>query len=383
MYEDKIITDPDNEDVEVEDNSTTIINAPFDPNQIKVTTQPLTLGDLIDRLEHNEIMINTEYQRLPNLWNDTKKSRLIESILLRLPIPTFYFDGQDDNKWRVIDGLQRISTLKSFVIDKGKDKLVLENLEFLKQYNAQTFDSLPRDLQRRIKTFPITVYILDKGTPDEVKYNIFSRINQGGLVLKPQEIRNALHQGIGSDLIKELVDRENPFGCSFLIATEEKISSQRMEDRDFAARFVSFYLIPYSIYEPDLDSFMNKGMALIKTLSEKERLKLKNDFKKAMETAFGIFGNDSFRKRFDEESSRKPINKALFEVLSVNFAKLSESECATLIEKKIIFKQKLIALFNNSDGKFLRAITHGTAKKDVVNQRFHAIELIIKETLQT
>jgi hypothetical protein len=143
-----------------------VIEIPFNPNDIKVSTQPLTLGQLVDRLEHGEIKLNSDFQRLPDLWDNTQKSRLIESILLRLPIPTFYFDGSDDNKWEVIDGLQRISTLRSFVVNKT---LQLENLQFLTEYNGMKYDELPREFQRRIQTFPITVYILEKGTPDEVK----------------------------------------------------------------------------------------------------------------------------------------------------------------------------------------------------------------------
>jgi len=84
------------QDIEEIDEDGTIIT-PFDPTKIKVRAQPLTIGHIIDMLEHDEININTEFQRLPNLWSDLKKSRLIESIILNLPIPTFYFDGHDDD----------------------------------------------------------------------------------------------------------------------------------------------------------------------------------------------------------------------------------------------------------------------------------------------
>jgi len=384
-------TDVNNEEViELEENDdSVVIEVPFNPTDIKVKTQPLTLGDLIERLEWNEITLHSDFQRLPNLWNNTKKSRLIETILLRLPIPTFYFDGKDDNKWEVIDGLQRISTLRSYVLQKS---LVLENLEFLKEYNGMAYDKLPRELQRRIKTFPITVYILEKGTPDEVKYNIFSRLNQGGLVLTAQELRNALHQGVPADLIFDLVrgvkDDYNPEkepteeGELFIKVTRGRIPTRRMEDRDFATRFVSFYLIDYNDYTPDMDSFMNKGMKLIGTLTNKQKTKLKNDYKKSMNTVWEIFGKDAFRKRFNLKETRKPINKALFDSLSVNFAKLPEEKCEKLIEKKEIFRSKFIALHNNEDKKFLRSITQGTALKVNVVQRFTDIRKIIEETLE-
>jgi len=396
-YKQDIATDVNNEDViELEENDdSVVIEIPFNPTDIKVSTQPLTLGDLIERLEWKEITLHSDFQRLPNLWNNTKKSRLLETILLRLPIPTFYFDGKDDNNWEVIDGLQRISTLRSFVIQKT---LVLENLEFLKEYNGMTYDMLPRELQRRIKTFPITVYILEKGTPDEVKYNIFSRLNQGGLVLTAQELRNALHQGEPANLIADLVrgvkdeyKQENELGTKVNEPTEEgklfvkvtisRIPTRRMEDRDFATRFVSFYLIDYNDYTPDMDSFMSKGMKLIGTLTDEQETELKNDYKKALNTAWEIFEKDAFRKRYKLDDPRKPINKALFDSLSVNFAKLPEEQCKKLIEKKELFRNKFIALHNREDKKFLRSLTQGTALKTNVVQRFTDIKTIIEETL--
>jgi hypothetical protein len=348
-----IIIEEDNDtDIEPEEvDDAGVIEIPFNPNDIRVSTQPLTLGDLVERLTFGEIELNSEFQRSPDLWNDTKKSRLIESVLLRLPIPTFYFDGSDDNKWEVIDGLQRISTLRSFVINK---KLALTNLQFLTQYNGETYDRLPRELQRRIKTFPITVSILEKGTPEEVKYNIFSRLNQGGLQLTAQELRNALNQGIPARFIAELVrgkdteykgtdettiipEKATEEGVLFVKVTGGRIPSIRMEDRDFAARFVSFYLTDYNDYTPDMDTFMNSGMKKIKEISSEQRDQLKFDFRKALHTAYDIFGNDAFRKRYNMSDRRRPINKALFDSLSVCLAKLPERQCSQLIEKKCVF----------------------------------------------
>lgn len=381
--------------VELENNEEAVIDVPFNPNDIKVHTQPLTLGDILERLEYNEIKLYSEFQRLPNLWDDTKKSRLIESVFLRLPIPTFYFDGSNDNKWEVIDGLQRISTLRSFVLHK---KLRLTNLQFLKEYNGYSYDELPRELQRRIKTFPITVYILGKGTPDEVKYNIFSRLNQGGLQLTPQELRNALHQGIPAKLVADLArgrdeeyrdDDDNtikkeatPEGILFVKVTDGRIKSTRMEDRDFTTRFVAFYLIDYQKYRPDMDSFMSKGMQMIGELSGEEIEMLKADWRKSLNTAYAIFGDDAFRKRFQAGDSRRPINKALFDALSSSFAKLTDNQCVLLIERRDEFKQKLMDLHNDEDGKFFRAITQGTAQLSSVIQRFSDIEKIINSTLE-
>jgi len=379
-------------------NDEVVIRVPFNPDRIKVLTKPYSIGQIIADLEDNGIDFDTEFQRLPGLWNNQQKSRFIESLLLRLPVPAFYFNEKEENNWEVVDGLQRVSTIKQFVIDND---LPLQNLEFLTEYNGSRYLDLPITLQKRITRFEITIYLIEKGTPVEVKYNLFKRINQGGLILTPQEIRHAINQGSPAELVADLVRGEDQWlndehiahrrnhngtitelwateaGRAFRHATDYRIQSRRMEDRDFATRFVSFYLIPYTNYEPDLDSFLNKGMAKIRELDVAQISKLKTDFKEAMILAWDLFGNDAFRKRLNVEDQRKPINKALFEVLSVNFAKLSEKDRERLLQNGDEFKEELIALQNAADGKFLRSITQGTAQRETVDQRFRDIERII------
>lgn len=118
-----------------------------------------------------------------------------------------------------------------------------------------------------------------------------------------------------------------------------------MLDREFVTRFVSFYLNQQN-YQPSLDSFMNKSMAKTKQLSKAQQQKMTQDFKRAMRMAIEIFGNDAFRKRFNLTDRRHPINKALFETLSVNFARMSEMDSQKLVEQKEIFRQNLIKLMN-------------------------------------
>jgi len=374
MVETVINTDSSNGKVEQEHNEYVINSVPFDPNDIVVDTFRYSIFQVIDYLEHEDITTDREFQRSSDLWNITKKSRFIESILLKLPVPAFYFATNDDNSWQIIDGLQRISTIKNFLIDKT---LQLENLEFLKIYNGYYYDDLPLSIQRRIKIYAITANILGRGTPDVVKYNIFNRIND--LKLTSQEMRHALYQGKAADLVGELVKISTPEGTTFIQATNGKIKSDRMQDRDFANRFIAFYLIPFTQYKPDLNSFLGEGMAKINRLSDEEIEKLKADFRKAMDMAYTIFGNDAFRKRFHKHDKRKPINKVLFEILSVSFAKLSEEDTLLLIDRKEEFRSAFIELHHSDD--FLQSISSGTAQSARVTKRFEAINSIIQETL--
>lgn len=355
-----------------DDSAVSYMEKPFNPKDIDIISRTMSLDNIIKRLKENEIDLAPEFQRSMNLWEAKKQSQLIESILINFPLPAFYFDGTNKNKWLVVDGLQRLSTIQNFVVN---DSLKLTGLEFLEKLEGETFSTLPRALQRQIEEAQIVAYIINQGTPDEVKFNIFKRINTGGLVLQPQEIRHALNQGTPAKLVAELATY-----IEFKEATQYVIPSLRMLDREFITRFVSFYINNANDYKPDLDTFLNKSMGDIKKLSEEEKDNLKIDFKEAMKLAQKIFGRFAFRKVFNVADRRKPINKALFEVWSVSLAKLTKDE-KKIIDKnaKLVFKS-FIALMND-DKTFEPSITSATGDKTRVAYRFNTINTLIKNII--
>ncbi len=367
-----IVNEPD---VEYEDLSGALMEKPFDPNKIDITTKTPSIDILIKRLkaEPAEIDLSPAFQRHSDLWDDEKQSRLIESILIKFPLPAFYFDGSDNNKWLVVDGLQRLSSLRNFIILK---KLKLKGLEFLRQLNGLKFDDLPRSLQRQIEETQITAYIINDGTPEEVKFNIFQRINTGGLTLNSQEIRHALNQGIPAQFVAELAELDE-----FKFATDEALKPKRMLDREFVTRFLAFYLHPYPEYVPDLDTYMNSAMGELKKMDDAQRKKIKSDFIQSVLLAKSIFGDWAFRKADKYPDKRKPINKALFEVWSVSLAKLEGFQRKTLEERKEILFNKSIELVKE-DTMFFDSITTSTGNKSSVAYRFSSIEKIIHETLE-
>ena len=227
------------------------IEKPYNSNDVDIALRQMTLQLFVDKIKENEINLDTVVQMQARLWDDVKQSRLIESLLIRLPLPAFYFDGSNDSNWLVIDGHQRLSTFKRFVIDH---QLQLAGLEYFSQYNGFYYKNLPRYLQRRMLESEFPTYVIRPGTPEEVKYNIFKRINTGGGVLNPAEMRHTLHQSGAAQFVEKLAKLE-----IFKQATGN-INPKRMEDCDFVTRFLAFYLTESSRYSPELDTFLNNLM---------------------------------------------------------------------------------------------------------------------------
>jgi hypothetical protein len=362
-------------DVEFEDLSGALMEKPFDPTLIKIETKTASLDTLIKRIKSNSVQLNTEsyFQRKDDLWDKTKQSRLIESILIRFPLPAFFFDATDDNNWLVVDGLQRLSSIRNFVVNKSQP---LTNLEFLTHLNGSFWDDLPENLQRLIEETQVVIYKILPGTPTDVKFNIFKRINTGGLVLEPQEIRHALFQGKPATFIHELANNEE-----FKKATENKISANRMLDRDFVNRFLAFYLLGVEKYGTkefglDLDSFMSNAMAALYTKNDIELDKIKLDFKNAMKLTKSIFNREAFRKVSVNYDRLPPINKALFDAISTQFALLNETESAKLLANGKLFKELLSKeLTTNND--FFMSVTSATGDKGRATLRHNKVRDLI------
>ncbi len=361
-----------NAEIEFEEENTSVIDHPFDPNQVKIRTRVTSMDNILSRLKNNEIDLQTDFQRQSGLWDLTTQSRLIESVLIRFPLPAFYFDGSNDDCWLVVDGLQRLSTLHSFV---NKREFKLKNLEFLTQFNNHRFDELPGNLKRRINEFEITAYVIEPGTPKYLKYIVFKRINTGGLILTSQEIRHALNQGVPAKFVKELANLR-----SFKQATSFSVKEDRMLDREFVTRFFAFYYFSLNEYIGDLDNFLNKAMEAFDKLSSEELVSVKENFDSSMKAAISIFGENAFRKKYFENDRRKPINKALFEVWSVSLSKLSAAEVRKLEANKEELNQSLMNLMNN-DLEFHKSISSSTGGRLQVLKRFSTINKLIQEIL--
>lgn len=348
------------------------ITDPFDTRAIRIESKSGNMNTLLDRLANDEIDLAPDFQRKAGIWNDRNQARLIESLMLRIPIPAFYFDGTNDEKWLVVDGLQRLTAIRRFVIDQN---LKLNNLEYLKEHEGKTFDELPRPLQRAIREADLVWYLIMPGTPENVKFDVFRRINTGGLPLSSQEIRHALNGKPVTEVIQKLAESE-----AFKQATAYGLSDKRMDDRECVTRFLVFSVFPPETYDrDDFDAFLNTGMRYLN--SQPALLEdLEQRFLRAMGAAERIFGNDAFRKRYYTSATRFPVNKALFESWSVNLDACTDEELQILEQKKDALKEAFMRLMRE-DSDFEKAVTQGTGSISRVRCRFGKVHSLIRGVL--
>ncbi len=341
---------------------------PFDPSKIKIRTIQVLVDQLVSRIEHQEIDLAPDFQRMRGIWDDQRKSRLIESLLLRIPIPVFYVAANEEEQWSVVDGLQRMSTIHDYVTGK----FALQRLEYRKELNGQRHDLLPRPMRRRIGETQLIVNVIEPGTPPEVMFNIFRRINTGGMTLNGQEIRHALHPGPVREYLKRLAASEE-----FAAATDRSIKPRRMADRECVLRFLAFHVAPWEEYAGgSLDGHLAEVMKKINAMTSGQRDALAGDFKKAMVAARRIFGRQAFRKLGGERLN--PISKPLFEAWGVQLARCSSDQADRLVERREEVLSRFVTLLNE-DPEFDKAISLSTSMPQRIRKRFAAIRDLVQE----
>jgi len=350
---------------------------PYDPEQIRVDPKTFSLRQILDMIDDGDLELAPDFQRL-KVWTAVQKSRLIESVLLRIPLPAFYFSSDKLGKLQVVDGLQRLSTIHDFVRGgkAGNDFFRLVGLEYLQeQVGGLNFADIDSPLwTRRINSTQIISHVIDPQTPYAVKFDIFRRINTGGSPLNAQEIRHCLSQEQSRTFLKSLANLQ-----SFRLATREVLlSSPRMVDREVVLRFCAFYRVPG---EPDyaklqsFDEFLNKANEHLDATNDAELKELKGSFDRAMQNAHNLLGENAFRKWPLDADRLRPFNRSLFDVFSVC---LAQYEWRTL-EQKV---GSLVSAFRQlctSDQAFIDSISSSTGDTRRVAKRFEAIRKLLKE----
>jgi len=370
-----------------EDESVTVGEKTYNINDIDILAQTPSIHAIKKKYDYEEIDLNPDFQR-NEIWTLKQKSLLIESILINIPIPAFYIDARNPSKMIVIDGLQRLSTILKYI----EDDFALVDTEYLK-LKGKKFSTLERKYQRRIEDYELTFNMIRPGTPSEVAFNIFSRINTLGTPLSAQEIRHAMNMGISTDFLKKLSEIEE-----FQIAiTKKKFKTlfKRMNDKALILRYLTFRMLGYdeNAYERnDMNAFLIKGMIHLNKLNinnEEDRNyldTLESEFKQSMKKAYLIFEKKCFRKYFSlNDGEKAPINIPLFETITNVLIKYNTEE---ILKHKETIVNQFLKLFteketdeNYEEGRFIDWITKATNNPDHVRKRFKKVNEVFKEII--
>lgn len=358
---------------------------PYDPDKIRVDTKAFSLHQIKEMIDRNDINLTPDFQR--NLvWDNKRKSRLIESILMRIPLPMFYFSQDEEGRISVVDGLQRLSTIREFM----DNKLRLRDLEYLEEKcSGKTYTdknaskAIDPKYYRWFNMTQITVNVIDPSSPFKLKYDIFRRINTGGQPLNAQEIRNCLSSDSLRQALREMASLE-----SFGDATGWSIKDVRMDGQELALRFILFtkrYAEDKTLnnYSGSIEWELNE---LTDDLSKDKKFDYKtyvNLFDTAMQNAFHLFGRYSFRKckveHIRPDASRQLINKALFVCWSVL---LSPYDSRKVDEKNESTSLALpLAKMVSSNNDLFQYLTYSTNSKVNIQAAFKAAEEIINKNL--
>jgi Protein of unknown function DUF262 len=374
----------DEDGLEPDEDRDSEIEVPFDPTKIDIIAKPMTISSLEGRLDNDELDLTPDFQRQANVWDVKRKARLIESILLKIPLPSFYFSEDLDGGYAVVDGLQRLCAVFHFknvsllnsATGASLAPLRLKGLQYLKELEGKVYADLDRKFQRRISELEITANIIRANTPSAVKFNVFARLNQGGLPLNAQEIRNAIFPGEWRNELRRLAESEK-----FTKATNGKVQTSRQQDMELVLRFIALWQLGDPYRRPGnqtLDEFLNATVEQTLSRWSPDKWKQAGEaFHHAIDATCQIRGKHAFRKSAGGQQ-RKPINRGLFEAELIVFGALDAETLSSATAQKPRVEELFVnALTENKE--FIQSLLYGTGSAESSNARIAALNHIVNE----
>lgn len=341
---------------------------PWEPDDIRVSSRNFSLRNVLDMIEEKELELAPDFQR-NQVWKLPQKCGLIESILLQIPLPAFYFAQDKDGTMKVIDGLQRLSTAHDFA--RG-NAFALSHLEYLTAEEGKRFGELSPVWRRRFNQTQLVVHVIDPQTPPQVKYDIFKRINTGGTPLNAQEIRHCLTSDRCRDFLKRCAGAP-----AFLSTVGETFRDHvRMVDRELVLRFCAFRLLGPDAYRGAMDPYLDEAAAWIddpNRTSQEDLDRLAAEFKRAMISAQDVFGQHAFRKWPIDTDRLFPLNRPLFESWAVAFAEADRAGISIDSQRIVEGARALMT----DDQEYVDAISSSTGGTTKVRYRLAKAQALV------
>jgi len=340
--------------------------ADYPIDELAIRDETRTAVDVVRRIRNGHFLLDPDFQR-DFVWDEKKQSRLIESILMRIPLPVFYLAEDAQGRLVVVDGQQRLTTLKRFL----NNELHLD-LEDRRDLHTKTFEHLEPRLQNRVEDCQLRCYIIDHKVPERARLDIFERVNSGEGLTR-QQMRNALYNGPATQFLRDEASTE-----LFLDATGRSLDAKKMQDREFVNRFCSFSLLPLDDkekgYKGDMDDWLARGLRAVEKLPEVDRKHLSEKFRLGLRNNFTVFGKQAFRKHRQAEQKRSIINASIFDVM---ISELSKRDEATVASKADALREAFVKRMD--DQEFVSAVTYGPNTPKEVRKRFEIASAMMKE----
>ena len=337
-------------------------NYPID--DLLIRTENRTVHGVVRRIDRGGYIMDPDFQR-DFIWTEDKQSKLIESVIMRIPLPVFYLAEEREGHMVVVDGLQRLTTFLRFL--RGELKLKLPDREEL---NGKRFEDLVPKMRNRVEDCNLTFYTIDATVPERARLDIFERVNSG-VPLTRQQMRNCLYMGRATAFLKEEARTD-----IFLEATDKGLKQQTMRDREFVNRFCAFQLLGLDEYGGDMDEFLAECLRRMNKMKDDEISRLSTEFRLSLANNFALFGRHAFRKHGLGKNRQSVINAALWDVMATGLSRYDGYRIGACAES---LRQAVLSLL--ADENFNTAITHSSNDTRKVKARFRMIHDMLSEVL--
>lgn len=330
------------------------------------------LSTLCDLIDSKTIDLSPSYQRRFR-WDPKRQSSLIESFLMNVPVPPVFLNEDELGQYSVIDGKQRLSAIHAML----RGKLTLTGLNIFADINGRTIDELPKDLQTVLRVRPTVraVIILRQSDPD-IKFEVFRRLNTGGVWLNAQEVRNSTFPGPLNDLIIKLSEDKD---FHRLLRVKSKTKSalyQEMRDAELVLRFFTFHK-SWADFNGGMMRQMDKFMEAKQRASGLELVALEKDFRRALAGVEAAFGEHAYQRWQPEKSRwRMPVLASLFDAQMFGLKDIPISQLQAKQPKIIAAFQKL---FN--DEEFRKTVDAATNTPTSFQSRIRQVRDAVKHVL--
>jgi hypothetical protein len=349
-----------------------LLEGEYESAQARLVTQAVdfNLVSLKDLVAKGTIDVSPRYQRRLR-WLDARKSRLIESFLMNVPVPPVFLAEEEYGRYSVIDGQQRLRTIHEFL----EDKFALSGLEVFVSLNGCKFSNLPSDLRNALELRPyLRAIIVLKQSDPNIKFEVFQRLNTGGVNLNSQELRNSMFRGRLNDLILELSENER---FRRMLGVKDPGTSaivQHMRDCELVLRFLALRE-RWQEYSGHMRRTLNGFMEAATDVPDERLEQLRQEFHTALERVHAIFGEVAFRRWYPRGGRWGRVAvAAIYDAQMVACHELTEATFHQVAQRP----EEAINRFQALDEDFEKAVVGGTNDRRKLYHRVEAVLLLLQ-----